>query len=217
MKFCIVVLLIVGSFGVFAQGTILNISIQPTNPVATDTIFVYADLSFTSSSCELDQSYSNIIGNTIQAGTQHCLGAASAICYITDTFKINPLPGGNYSFDLTLSSGQSPAPCTPGIVADDTASFSFNVDSVTTTAINEVNSFLIEMYPNPSQGQLTIKNKSNIKNIETLVIYNIEGRELIRKSYAEELSLDLLPGVYLVKFLSRKQVIALKKLMIARN
>ena len=51
----------------------------------------------------------------------------SAICYNTDTFKINPLSTGTYTFDLTLSSGFGGPPCTAGIVPDDYDTITFYV------------------------------------------------------------------------------------------
>ena len=74
------------------------------------------------------KSYS-VVGSNIVASTQHCLGMLSAICNITDTFKLNPLAVGSYTFDLSLSSGFGNSPCTPGISPDDNDIFAFNVVS----------------------------------------------------------------------------------------
>jgi hypothetical protein len=59
----------------------------------------------------------------------------STICNTTDTFKLNPLAVGTYSFDLTLSSGFGSSPCTAGISPDDNDVFTFNV--VTSVGIEE--------------------------------------------------------------------------------
>ena len=59
----------------------------------------------------------------------------TAICNTTDTFKLNPLAVGTYTFDLTLSSGFGGPPCTAGIVANDNDVITFNV--VTSVAIEE--------------------------------------------------------------------------------
>ena len=61
----------------------------------------------------------------------------TAICNTTDTFKLNPLAVGTYTFDLTLSSGGGPPPCTAGIVPDDNDVITFNV--VTSVGIEEQN------------------------------------------------------------------------------
>ena len=59
----------------------------------------------------------------------------TAICNTTDTFKLNPLAVGTYTFDLTLSSGFGGPPCTAGIVPNDNDIITFNV--VTSVAIEE--------------------------------------------------------------------------------
>tara|TARA_B110000046_G_scaffold129427_1_gene135907 strand:+ start:306 stop:734 length:429 start_codon:yes stop_codon:yes gene_type:complete len=83
----------------------------------------------TSSGCPLDMKSHSVLGNNIVASTQHCIGIAAAICNTTDTFKLNPLAVGTYTFDLTLSSGAGGPPCTAGIVADDNDVITFNVDN----------------------------------------------------------------------------------------
>ena len=117
------------------QGSIISLTISPTYPTNTDTVYVYAELAFTSSSCPLDIKSYSILGNNIVASTQHCLGMLTTICNTTDTFKLNPLAAGTYTFDLTLSSGFGGPPCTAGIVPDDNDVITFNV--VTSVGIEE--------------------------------------------------------------------------------
>jgi len=123
LLFCFPIL----GFGQF--GSIVSLSVSPTIPTETDTVYVYADLMFTSSDCELfiKSDYTSV--NNIVASTQHCLGLFASICNITDTFKISPLYPGIYTFDLTLSSGVGGPPCTPGIVPNDYDTLVFNVTS----------------------------------------------------------------------------------------
>ena len=115
----------------FGQGSIISLTVSPAYPSETDTVYIYAALSFSYSSCPLDLKSYSISGNNIIASTQHCIGLLAAICYNTDTFKINPLAAGTYSFSLTLSSGfgSSGPPCTPGIVPDDYDTITFNVST----------------------------------------------------------------------------------------
>ena len=128
MKKLLLILIFFPIFG-FGQivGSITSLTIFPVNPTNTDTVYIYAELSFSSSSCPLDIQMHSIIGNNITASTQHCLGMLSAICNTTDTFKLNPLAVGTYIFDLTLSSGGGAPPCTPGIVPNDNDIITFNV------------------------------------------------------------------------------------------
>ena len=110
-------------------GSISSLTISPANPNNTDTVYIYAELLFTSSGCPLDMKSHSVLGNNIVASTQHCLGMLTTICNTTDTFKLNPLAIGTYTFDLTLSSGAGGPPCTAGIVADDNDVITFNVDN----------------------------------------------------------------------------------------
>jgi len=114
------------SSALYAQ-SITNITQWPTNPSSNDTIYFYADLQFPSSDCQLDFASHTIVGNTIIANTQHCLGMLFAMCNATDTFMLLPLPAGSYTFDLTLTSGSGGPPCTPGIAIDDNMVFTFSV------------------------------------------------------------------------------------------
>ena len=130
MKKLLLILLCLPMIG-FGQmlGSISSLTISPVNPNNTDTVYIYAELLFTSSGCPLDMKSHSVLGNNIVASTQHCIGIAAAICNATDTFKINPLAVGTYTFDLTLSSGAGGPPCTAGIVADDNDVITFNVDN----------------------------------------------------------------------------------------
>ena len=128
MKKLLLILLCLPVIG-FGQilSSIFSLTISPVNPNNTDTVYIYAELSFTSTGCPLDVKSYSITGNNIFASTQHCLGIATAICNTTDTFKLNPLIVGAYLFDLTLSSGGGVPPCTAGIVPNDNDIITFNV------------------------------------------------------------------------------------------
>ena len=135
MKKLLLILLCFPMIG-FGQmlGSISSFTIWPVNPNNTDTVYIYAELLFTSTGCQLDVKSYNIVGNNILASSLHCIGMAAAFCYTTDTFKLNPLLAGNYLFDLTLSSGTGPL-CTAASLPDDNDVISFNV--VTSVGIEE--------------------------------------------------------------------------------
>ena len=119
----------------FGQGSIISFTISPIYPTEIDTVYIYADLMFSSSDCNCFTKIDYMSANSITATTLHCLGMLSTICNTTDTFKINPLSAGTYIFDLTLSTGFGGPPCTPGIVPDDYDTITFNV--VTSVGIEE--------------------------------------------------------------------------------
>ena len=135
MKKLLLILLYLPMIG-FGQmfGSISSFTISPVNPNNTDTVYIYAELLFIQTGCQLDVKSYNIVGNNILASSLHCIGMGAAFCYTTDTFKLNPLLAGNYLFDFTLSSGSGPN-CTAGILPDDNDVISFNV--VTSVGIEE--------------------------------------------------------------------------------
>ena len=126
MKKLLLILLCLPMIGFGQMGSIISLNISPIYPIETDTVYIYAELMFTSSDCECLTKIDYLSVNNITASTQHCLGMLGTICNTTDTFKFNPLPSGTYIFDLTLSSGQLPS-CTPGIVPDDYDTITFYV------------------------------------------------------------------------------------------
>ena len=136
-KLLLLALIFIFSFNARAQmsGSITNISCYPANPTTNDTIYLYVDCSFGSSSCNMLTSSHSVTGNTIFASSLHCLGMLTAMCNTTDTFMILPLSVGNYIFNMTLSSGFGGPPCTAGIVADDNQLFSFSVSSAQTPCV----------------------------------------------------------------------------------
>jgi len=126
-------------------GSISSFTISPINPNNTDTVYIYAELLFTSSGCPLDMKSHSVLGNNIVASTQHCLGMLTTICNTTDTFKLNPLAVGTYIFDLTLSSGFGGPPCTPGVVPDDYDTITFNVSAFVGAEEHATNKELIKI------------------------------------------------------------------------
>ena len=136
-KLLLLALIFIFSFNARAQmsGSITNITCYPANPTTSDTIYVFSDVQFSSSDCQLDYALHSVIGNSIMASTHHCLGMLSAICNTTDTFVMPPLAAGTYTFDLTLTSGFGGPPCTAGIVPDDNQNFQFTVSSAQTPCV----------------------------------------------------------------------------------
>ena len=185
-----------------AQGSIISISVSPSNPNINDTIYIYADLQFTSSECNLDNSNSAISGNTISAYSQHCLGMLTTICPTTDTFKISPLAVGTYSFIFTLSSGFGGPPCTPGIVADDMDTLTFNVTNNTTKINDYKYDFNVSFYPNPSNGELSFSIINSTVNYKEIIIYSINGKiinsYLINKNVGN-INLNMESGIYFIR------------------
>ena len=144
MKKLLLILLCLPMIG-FGQGSIISLTVFPTYPTETDTVYIFAELSFSSSDCELLAKIDYISANNITASTQHCLGMLTTICNTTDTFKFNPLSSGAYIFDLTLSTGFGGPPCSPGFVPDDYDTITFYVSSPSLIEEQETNKELLKV------------------------------------------------------------------------
>ena len=148
------------------QGSIISFTISPVYPTETDTVYIYADLMFSSSDCDCFTKIDYLSANSITASTQHCLGMLTTTCNTTDTFKINPLAAGTYIFDLTLSSGFGGPPCTPGIVPDDYDTITFYVSSLSATEEHTTNKEILRTI------DVLGREIKGIKNEPLFYIYN---------------------------------------------
>ena len=205
MKSLLVLFFSISSFLSISQGMITNVTMEPIYPFSDDTIYIYVDLTFSTSSCPLDTSSVQIVGNDIIASSQHCFGLLQSLCNTTDTIVIMPLPPAiNYNFNFFLSSGSLPAPCTPGFVPDDTLFFDFGVLDAT-TRINEAEPFSFSIEPNPSSGSFKLNIPSFVSNNFLFRVFNNQGEIVkygeINKKH-ETFDLELKPGIYYMSLFS---------------
>lgn len=180
------------------QNNITNITMEPIYPDSDDTIYVYIDLAFPTTSCVLDNSSVQLSGNNITASSQYCLGIAMSICNTTDTIVIMPLPAAvNYYFNYFLSVGSMPLPCTPGVVPNDSLSFDFGVEA--SVGIDEKSMFSYGLSPNPSRGTFEVYLPSFIENDFSYLIRNNQGEHVqsgIIESNVQKFDLSLKSGMY---------------------
>jgi hypothetical protein len=174
MKHLFTLAILISSVQIFAQGTIEGLSVSPAAPTENDIITIYADVQFSSGSCDLDNQGHNVNVFTINAFSHHCVGLATVICPATDEFEIGQLPAGDYIFDFTLSSGQGGPGCSAGIIADDTDQFTFTVSA--SVGIEEVSLDSKFAYPNPVSDVLNFK--SGLK--ESAIITDVRGIEILQ-------------------------------------
>lgn len=182
-----------------------SITMVPAVPSTVDTIYVYADLSFPAGSCDEHTQTLAVSGNNIYASALHCLGVLTVICNYTDTFKIDPLPAGNYVFHLQIDAGGLPSPCTPGIVPGPSDSVSFIV--INPTGLPPAgNSPDIEIYPNPAKDHIRIVT-ANIADNSMIAIFNLEGKIVWEKetnSSVHEINLSrFADGIYTIRILNQ--------------
>jgi len=200
----------------FSQGSITGITISPSNPTIDDTITVYADIQFSNSSCEFFNSMQNISGNTINVTTQHCLGMLTSICYIVDTFKIDPLPAGNYVFDLILTSDINFGiiPCTGGNSPNDNDTLHFVV--IDPSGINDnLSSEEFSFYPNPCTG---VFNFETSISYDQVIMYSSKGQEIFTQyitGHNGAIRLDIEPGFYFIRFRMENGLLSsMKKILV---
>ena len=140
-------------------------------------------------------------GNSFYAYALHCNGQHAFICNTTDTFMINPLPTGTYTFRFGVDAGQGPSPCTPGIVPGPDDSIQFTVN--TTTSINTPSPTTPEIYLDAAADLLNVGLMSSGFSDLSIDIYNVLGKKIITKKIIENksrINVSTLPdGVYIVK------------------
>lgn len=201
----------------FAQGgSIISFYTLPASPTTNDAVKVVAELMFTSGDCQLAEQGHTTTATRTDAYAHHCVGMLTVICPTTDTFDLGILPAGDHTFVLTLTSGAAPAPCTPGIVTDDTDSITFTVDPG--VGIYTPDAVDFSVYPNPANTQLTVE--SIVRSPQTIVaIYNAQG-QLVTSSVVEKqtstFNISQLPtGLYYLHLQSTEGV-GVKKLEVIR-
>ena len=199
-KSLLIILLLANSASIYAQW-ITGLHIQPTNPTTADMIHLYADVSFSSGSCNDKSQQQYVSGNHIYGYAIHCNGMLSYICDHTDTFMVNPLPAGNYTFVFNVDAGGAPSPCTPGIVAGPTDSIHFTVTSV--TSINTNSTSQPEIYLNTSTNIINVDLMNSNYAGKEIQLFNILGKMIIsRKIQGSKFNININPipdGVYIVK------------------
>lgn len=188
------------SVQLFAQGTIQGISVYPSNPTVSDEVEIHVQLQFTSGSCDVDDQGFGLNGNSITAYAHHCVGMLTVICETADTFELGQLPAGNYTFDMSLSSGFGGPGCSPGIVVDDTEQFQFTVSP--SVGINELNTTDVLFYPNPVVDVMNFP--SPLAQLAT--ISNVSGQVIKALSVGTQMveMTDLNSGIYILHLGSQK-------------
>lgn len=180
---------------------ILDLRVSPVQPLAGDTVILYADVSFSSGSCNQKSLYFTQNGNDLFGTALHCVGPLTFICNDTDTFYAGVLAPGNYRFIYHVDAGAGQPPCTPGIVPGPDDTLFFSVSPVVSTVENNQSevSFII------NEKTLTVKGSINTQ--ARVYIYNASG-QLVMESGNLKHSIDLkilTSGVYNVIYISDEQ------------
>jgi hypothetical protein len=155
---------------VLAQNQISDVHIIPAQPNTTDDIKIAWKATFTSSDCSLNIANVNIEDNHVNLMLNYTIGLASAICYSYDTISIGTLAAGDYTLSHALSINDLDM-----IILSDTVNFSVTQGNVGLTNINAGDKGY-EIYPNPTQHQITINAITPNFNIKSIALYNLMGQ-----------------------------------------
>ena len=183
---------------------IQSITVVPSNPTVNDPIMVLVDCGFPSGTCDNHTQYLNTSGNWINAGALHCLGMATVICNHTDTFLLNTLPAGYYTFYFQLDAGYGFPTCTPGIVPGPADTIGFTVSPA--VGLGEfIPQDAVSIYPNPANDSFMVRGLENSDYPVTITVYTTEGKLQVREnitSAEEKINTSRFPnGMYQVHLL----------------
>jgi len=184
-----------------------SLKIIPLNPTINDEIKIICYATFPAGDCDLTNHFDNFQGNNINVNLNYTVGEITVICHSIDTLTIGTLNAGNYEFTANLTIGVKQA-----IFDTDTVEFQVT-NSVLISEIE--NHLLIDLYPNPFNGQINLQCKCKI---ETIDIYSTLGQKIIalNKINGETENLDLSnlqKGVYYVIITDNQQKRYAKKII----
>jgi hypothetical protein len=178
-----------------------SITVQPPSPTTNDSVFVYADCSFTAGSCPPWTMNHFINGNSISANALHCVGMLTVICPYTDTFALGLLPAGTYTFTFQLDEGHGGPPCTPGIVPGPSSTISFNVSFPTAAPSQHSADSHFSVFPNPVTDFVSVKSKAEEEI--PVRIFDVSGSKVreqnLIRGEAEIYLGDLARGIYFLE------------------
>lgn len=210
-----IIFLIAFAFAIEANAQhIISMQVFPANPTTLDTVSVIVDMWFSSGTCDQHTQQSFVSGNSIYCSTLHCTGMLAVICNDMDTFKINPLPAGNYTYYIQVDQGGLPAPCTPGIVAGDSDSITFVVTPVTGVK-NSVNEDSFSVKVNENDINIVFKNPDEV---QLVTLTDITGKLLFSETTVPDNMRIIKPiskGVFMLNVVLKDGMVTSRKIISA--
>lgn len=196
MRNSIVLLFIIACAGnqlTFGQG-VNNITIQPSNPTATDTVFVISDFSYYGNcSFGLVHYTASQSGSVIDILPEYCGYGLSTLCNAVDTFSVGVLPDGNYTINLEYHQGTVCAGSFDTIIANFDTTFQIGSLSVGSIISKDIE---ISVFPNPTSDFIELKSKESIKGIKLFDMTGKESRVLFKDNFIDMRLLS--PGFYIL-------------------
>ena len=157
----------------FTFGQVVNnITIQPSNPTATDTVFVISDFSYYGNcAVGLVNAQINQSGSVINIYPEYCGFGAPTLCNVLDTFSLGVLPIGNYSVNIEYHQGTVCAGSFDTIIANFDTTFQIVTLSTGSIITQDMG---ISVFPNPTSDFIELKSKESIKGIK---LFDMTGKE----------------------------------------
>ena len=193
-------------------GTILGLSVYPSNPNTNDNVKIICNSSFSSGGCQLTNYYFNINETNIIINAIHTVGPLAYICSTTDTINIGMLNNGTYQLIYNLINNYNQI-----ILHTDTLLFTVQQ----TSGINDLQKEnIVIVYPNPFNNKTTFSiNKNIIVKDAELYIFDAYQRqikhiEIINNNDFIINKGSLANGIYFYKLMNNQKQIKTGKLVI---
>ena len=191
-------------------GQVVNdIIIEPSNPIANDTIFVVSDFSYNGNcAAGIVNSQINQSGSVINIYPEYCGFGDSTLCNAVDTFYLGVLPFGNHTINIEYHQGTVCAGNFDTIIANFDTTFQIGVLSIDPIASMDME---VSVFPNPTSSYVELKSKEFIKGIKLFDMTGKEIRVLLRDNFIDMRLLS--PGFYILNIELDNDIIIKKRII----
>ena len=199
--------------------TVNQITIYPTNPAFSDTIYVVSDFSY-NGNCTYGMTYlqSWMIGSSVYLLPTYCGYGAPTSCNSIDTFKIDPLPDGIYNINIEYHQGSV---CPVSGFDATIAQFDTIISVGDITSVSEITNTVINIYPNPANDYVKI-NYENLISVGGLnvKIINLSGQQVFegvidKNNFEIKIPAHQSKGTYFLHILNEQgKSVEIKKMII---
>lgn len=168
------------------------------------------DFNFGVMTPEVDQTIEITATSDIPVGAfTYTLNPISTQYYdVAATFNATGIAPGFYHLELTVTDNGTPVGVT-------TKQFVFEVIYDASAQIDEATSAAFKVYPNPTEGMLTISVNDNLDSPQ-VVVNDLSGKVLLTQTIAHQEQIDLSSlsnGIYMVSILVANEVIGVQRII----
>ncbi len=185
-----------------------NIEIIPAAPTTIDNVKIVTTVTTPNQGAFLYSMHS-INGNTIDIEACYFSGLLTATQTFYDTLDIGLLGAGNYTVDLTAYQSLD-------TICDyeDTTTSMMNftvIEHIVGTPSVKFN--LGKLYPNPTSGSFNLRLPDGIIATD-FYVHSISGEVVYHGVYAEEISVNLESGIYLIQLVNDTTILGYHRILI---